>query len=596
MSAILEKLTFDFNLQDRVTGPIGKIQNKLTTMADSAQSAFMQVGMGGAAVAGAGFALDALTAPAREMSKAMGEVASLGVANDVLAGLGDEALKFSTKYGASASEFTRSAYDIQSAIAGLEGNELAAFTNASNVLAKGTKADAGTITSYMGTMYGIFKNKADAMGKAEWVEQLSGQTATAVQMFKTTGMEMSAAFTSVGANATAAGIDAAEQMAILGQLQSTMSGSEAGTKYKAFLAGVGQAQEKLGLSFTDAEGNMLGMVDILGKIKGKFGSLKALEDSDALKKAFGSDEASSLIKLLLADSEGLAKNIATLDSVQGMEKAQEMAQKMVDPMDRFNSGVTAMRIGFGQALLPVINPVIDSLADGAAVLTRWTKEFPTVTKWIGYGVLTILSITAAMGAFTMAAGLARVVMIGWQASMLLVSGVMKLLRGVMAVFRIAILATNAAMWANPVSIIVGLLVGLMAVIGAVIYWWDDLKAAFLDSSWGKGFMKVVESVVGWFKNLGGMVEWVLDKLSYLPGFGGDSDAAEPKKAAPAPPRALEAPTQSAVPAGGLTKSITKTVASSSSQSTAMHVGTVNINYAGDMDPQELRELLLMEVG
>ena len=35
-----------------------------------------------------------------------------------------------------------------------------------------------------------------------------------------------------------------------------MSGSEAGTKYKAFLSGVGSAQKELGLKFTDKSGNM----------------------------------------------------------------------------------------------------------------------------------------------------------------------------------------------------------------------------------------------------------------------------------------------------------------------------------------------------
>ena len=62
-------------------------------------------------------------------------------------------------------------------------------------------------------------------------------------MFKTTGQQMSDAFTAVGANATSAGIGLSEQMAILGQLQATMSGGEAGTKYKAFLSGVGGSKE-----------------------------------------------------------------------------------------------------------------------------------------------------------------------------------------------------------------------------------------------------------------------------------------------------------------------------------------------------------------
>ncbi len=97
-------------------------------------------------------------------------------------------------------------------------------------MAKGTKSDASTATNYLGTMYGIYQDNANAVGKTQWVEQLAGQTATAVKMFKTNGNEMSGAFTSLGASAQSHGVDMAESMAVLGQLQATMSGSEAGTK------------------------------------------------------------------------------------------------------------------------------------------------------------------------------------------------------------------------------------------------------------------------------------------------------------------------------------------------------------------------------
>ncbi|MBY8075295.1 phage tail tape measure protein, partial [Vibrio fluvialis] len=217
----------------------------------------------------------------------IGEVKSLGVHEDALKSLQRTALDFSSEYGKSAVEFTGAAYDIQSAIAGLEGSDLAKFTKASGVLAAATKADTSTITDYMGTMYGIFKNDAAALTNGVWVEKLTGMTATAVQMFKTDGSKMSQAFTSLGANATSAKIAMSEQMAILGILQATMSGSEAGTKYKSFLAGVGKAQDKLGLSFTDSQGKMLPMLDILDKLKGKFGDTLDVAESDALKAAFG---------------------------------------------------------------------------------------------------------------------------------------------------------------------------------------------------------------------------------------------------------------------------------------------------------------------
>ena len=68
---------------------------------------------------------------------------------------------------------------------------------------------------------------------------------------------------------------------------------------EAFLAGVGKAQTRLGLSFTDSTGKMLSMPAILQKIYDKYGMIDTTAKSDALQKAFGTKEASSLIKLLI---------------------------------------------------------------------------------------------------------------------------------------------------------------------------------------------------------------------------------------------------------------------------------------------------------
>ncbi|MFR9705034.1 phage tail tape measure protein, partial [Aeromonas sanarellii] len=95
--------------------------------------------MGATTLAAGGLAVQAALGPAIEMDRALSEVASLDVQKDVLDALGREALKLSVQYGNSATEIVRSSYDIQSAIAGLEGNELPAFTRASTVLAKATK-------------------------------------------------------------------------------------------------------------------------------------------------------------------------------------------------------------------------------------------------------------------------------------------------------------------------------------------------------------------------------------------------------------------------------------------------------------------------
>ena len=271
------KIDFILSLVDSVSQPLGRVKTSFSDLASQGQRGITQMGVGMAGMVGTAFALKAAMAPALGQVSALGEVQSLGVTADALELLNQRSLEFSIAYGENATAFVSSAYDIQSAIAGLTGTQLASFTHSSNLLAKATKADAGTITNYVGTLYGIFQKQADAMGKGAWVEQLTGQTATAVQMFKTTGQGMSNAFTALGASAASAGVDAAEQMAILGTLQATMSGGEAGTKYRAFLAGAYGAQDKLGLSFTDSQGRLLPMLDILGKLNDKFGELDASE-------------------------------------------------------------------------------------------------------------------------------------------------------------------------------------------------------------------------------------------------------------------------------------------------------------------------------
>ncbi|MGK4311651.1 phage tail tape measure protein [Pseudomonas mosselii] len=455
------KLDFVLRLIDQVTAPAAKVSKQLMDVAEVGKTGFVQMGAGVAAVTGMIFSFQQSMQPARDQMAALGEVKSLGVAQEALDRLNQVSLDFSTQYGESAQAFVRSAYDIQSAIAGLTGEQLATFTSASNVLAKATKADAATITSYVGTMYGIFKTQADAMGKGEWVENLSGQTALAVQMFKTTGQQMSDAFTAVGANATSAGIGLSEQMAILGQLQATMSGGEAGTKYKAFLSGVGGAQEKLGLQFTDSQGRMLPMLDILEKLQGKFGDTLDVAESDALKKAFGSDEAVGLIKLLMADTASLTNNMEQLGKVKGMEQAEKMAQAMVDPWQRFGSAVEAIRIAFGQTLLPVLNPLMERLTQGAATLQRWVVMFPNIARWIGYVTLGVLGLVAAAGGLTILGGLFTVL----------------------------------SVLASPITLIVLGVVALVAAVTAAIIWWDELKAAFGETAWFQALLAIITPVV-----------------------------------------------------------------------------------------------------
>lgn len=518
-----EALRFQVGLIDQISKPLGSIQQQITNVSSTYQKSTHTMAAGAAGMVGAGFALKSALMPAIEMDRKLGEVKSLGVADDQLKTLAQTAMKFSVEYGKSATEFVAASYDIQSAISGLAGDELSEFTRASGVLAAATKADTGTITSYVGTMYGIFQNSANEMGKADWVNMLGGQTAKAVQMFKTTGDGMSSAFTSVGAAATSVGVGMTEQMAILGTLQATMSGSEAGTKYRSFLAGTAKAQEALNMQFTDAQGQMLPIVDILNQIKGRYGETISVAEAAELSKAFGTQEATAMIQLLMQNTDGLANSISDLGKVKGLDVAEQMAGTMTDQWERLEQGVFAVRTAFGAALLPALLPVISSLADGAMEIIEWTQMFPNLTKYIGFAAVAFLGLVAAGGMFTMITGALKA---AW-AMMTLGVGITKtvtvamwgLSKGVMGVTW-AFLKMSAALLVNPIFLIAAGVVAAIAAVGALIYYWDDLKASFGDTAWFQVLTVLSAQVRMLFEVMKGGWQWVMSGFSDTSGFDG----------------------------------------------------------------------------
>ncbi|QQO83139.1 phage tail tape measure protein [Shewanella algae] len=452
-----QPLMFTVGLIDQITKPIAKISHAFNGLAADYQRGTMQMASGIGGIAASALGIHQALMPAIEMDRALGEVKSLGVRESALKSLAGTSYDFALQYGKSATDFVRSSYDIQSAIAGLNDADLSRFTLASNVLAVATKADAATITSYMGTMYGIFKNDALAMGQGNWVEQVTGMTATAVQAFKTTGAQMSAAFTGIGAEATSAGVAMNEQMAILGTLQATMGGSESGTKYKAFLAGVGKAQDALGLKFTDSNNRLLPMVDILNRIRGKYGDVLDVTESDALARAFGSQEAVATIKLLLADVNGLADSINMLGKVTGMEQAEKMAAAMTDQTERLTQSWYVVRAAFGNAILPAVNGFMGKIADLGKDVIWFTQMFPNLTKLMGYTALAVAGLVAAFGALTVVVGIFNIL-------------------------------------ASPIVLVTAAVIGLVAAIGFGIAYADELRSMLSGTGWGDGLLAFIDDI------------------------------------------------------------------------------------------------------
>ncbi|MDE8603893.1 phage tail tape measure protein [Marinomonas sp. RSW2] len=517
MSASLDKLMLTVGLLDKITGPMRGIQRTIQQVTNNSRKAFMNTAAGVTALIAASSTFAATINPANDMNMALGEVRSLEVADDTLKRLNQAGLKYSIEFGESASNYVRSAYDIQSAINGLSGNDLPEFTTAAGTLAKATKANVTDITSYFGTMFGFFRKEATDMGKGDWVRMLAGQTATAVQMFKTTGPKMAEAFAGLGQMDVKLGVGMNEQMAVLGKLQSSLSGSEAGTAYGAFISGLANAQEKLGVSFEDQSGKLLPTVEILKKLKAQTDGMGGLATGKFITDAFGSDLAADFYRAMSTDIDGLGESIKKLGDVTGMDKATWMAKQMQNNFARLSKAVTAISVAIWQKALPAIEPYINMMTNAASIIVDWADKYPHLTKMVGLAITAFIAFVAIAGAMNIAIGMARFAMVGftmrfvvvrpiiWAARLAVMAytAVIWLLKTALLAFVLygpavtafftamkasiltslpAIWAFTAALLANPLTWIVVGIVAIGAAIVGLIYYWDEVTEA-LSKGW-----------------------------------------------------------------------------------------------------------------
>ncbi len=88
--------------------------------------------------------MQAALMPAIEMDRALGEVASLGVADSAIEKLRNTATEFAVEYGKDSVEVVKSAYGIKQAFGELSDLELSGLTKTTNVMAAAIKTDANS--------------------------------------------------------------------------------------------------------------------------------------------------------------------------------------------------------------------------------------------------------------------------------------------------------------------------------------------------------------------------------------------------------------------------------------------------------------------
>lgn len=400
----IQGLEYIISLNDQLSAPLKGVMKTIDDLGTRGEDAMRRIGLGAAGVIATGAAMKSALDPAIDFTRALNEIKATGREQAGLDKITDFALDFSATYGGAATDVVNSTNEIARAIDGLTDNELIAFSKSSNILAKATGSDVKAMGSYISQLYGIFGDEAAKIGKEKWVEQISAQATVTANKFKSSGESLMQAYTNLGSSAKDHGIRTAEQFAVIGNLQNVFEGGLAGTKYAAFLSGAVKAQSKLGLSFLDSQGKMLPMIDILEKIKGKYGELNS-ENLYELQKAFGTKEAAQVINNLLPKIDTLKADIAEIDKMKTLDDAMAISKTVTDSWMRFTAIFQNIKIAIGTQILAKLEPVMNRLADMGQEFTNWLRTYKNIARWIGYAVGALIGFTGLTAALTLMSGI-----------------------------------------------------------------------------------------------------------------------------------------------------------------------------------------------
>lgn len=489
----IQGLEYIISLNDQLSAPLKGVMKTIDDLGKRGEDAMRRIGLGTAGIIATGAAMKNALDPAIDFNRALNEIKATGREQAGLDKITDFALDFSATYGGAATDVVSSTNEIARAIDGLTDSELVAFSKSSNILAKATGSDVKAMGSYISQLYGIFGDEAAKIGKEKWVEQISAQATVTANKFKSSGESLMQAYTNLGSSAKDHGIKTAEQFAVIGNLQNVFEGGLAGTKYAAFLSGAVKAQSKLGLSFLDSQGKMLPMIDILEKIKGKYGELNS-ENLYELQKAFGTKEAAQVINNLLPKIDTLKADIAEIDKMKTLDDAMAISKTVTDSWMRFTAIFQNIKIAIGTQILAKLEPVMNRIADMGQEFTNWLRSYKNIARWIGYAVGALIGFTGLTAALTLMSGIVSAI-------------------GVAFSFLV-----------SPVMLVVGAVIGL----GIVIYKFHSQFMAFI-AGFIEGFKMASVSFAPLFSAFG--IVWsALQRIGSTIGriiglFGSASDSA-----------------------------------------------------------------------
>ena len=384
----------------------------------------------------------------------------------------------------------------------------------------------------------------------------------------------------VGPVARGAGMGLEETAAMAGLLGNVgIKSSQAGTTLRAMLqrlaapsGAAASTLQSLGVEVKDLEGNVRSVPTILGELAKATENMGSAERLSVLKTLFDAEAAAGVSELIEQQgSDGVNKFVDVLKGASGeaARVAKQMGDNAAGGFRSFNSAAEGLKISFANLLLPAVKAATRALTNITRKVNRFVEKWPTLSKWIGYGIAAIAGLSFAFSALmsvlagsigamvvtryglqalglsgvfsgTAIKGLAvSLVTMAKRAIVVSLGGLAKLtaslfglaVRAVPAVIA-GLKAMSVALMSNPIGLIIG---GIALAAGIIIANWSGIK------SWFGGLWDGIKNIFssGWelikkglsFSPLGllikawqPMLNWIKDKAGWIGGvIGGISN-------------------------------------------------------------------------
>ena len=171
-------------------------------------------------------------------------------------------------------------------------------------------------------------------------------------------------------------------------------------------------------------------------------------------------------KVLGVSNDAFAKGISISD--EASKKNETMAGKL----EMAQNNMQALSITIGTQLAPILSEMIGYVVPIVTSFTKWISENPKLSKTIAFVGLGLLSLSAIIKGVTIATT-------AYKFGIIAFNGIMTAYASITKAVTVAQWLWNAAMWANPIGLIILGITALIALVASAVYYWDTWGASVL---------------------------------------------------------------------------------------------------------------------